>query len=65
MSDTPKTSKAQQRATAKYVRNNYDDIKVRVQKGKRDAIKAAAGAAGESVNGYIKKAIDLRMESGK
>ena len=33
-----------------------------VQKEKYDEIKAAATAAGESVNGYIKKAIDDRME---
>ena len=28
-----------------------------------DRLSAAASAAGESVNGYIKKAIDMRMES--
>lgn len=62
MSDESKVSKAQQKAVAKYMKNNYDEIKVRVEKGKREIIKAAATAAGESVNGYIKKAVDQRME---
>ena len=62
MSDESKVSKAQQKAVAKYMKNNYDEIKVRVEKGKRKIIKAAAEQAGESVNGYIKKAIDQRME---
>lgn len=62
MSDESKVSKAQQKAVAKYMKNNYDEIKVRVEKGKREIIKAAAEQAGESVNGYIKKAIDQRMK---
>lgn len=62
MSDESKVSKAQQKAVAKYMKNNYDEIKVRVEKGKREIIKAAATAVGESVNGYIKKAVDQRME---
>ncbi len=62
MSDKSKVSKAQQKAVAKYMKNNYDEIKVRVEKGKREIIKAAAEQAGESLNGYIKKAVDQRME---
>ena len=62
MSDESKVSKAQQKAVAKYMKNNYDEIKVRVEKGKREIIKAAAEQAGESLNGYIKKAVDRRME---
>ena len=62
MSDEGKVSKAQQKAVAKYMKNNYDEIKVRVEKGKREIIKAAAEQAGESLNGYIKKAVDQRME---
>lgn len=61
MSEETKVSKAQQKAVAKYMKNNYDEIKIRVEKGHRDVIKAAATAAGESVNGYIKKAVDQRM----
>lgn len=62
MSDESKVSKAQQKAVAKYMKNNYDEIKVRVEKGKREIIKAAAEQAGESLNGYIKKAVDQRMD---
>ena len=62
MSDESKVSKAQQKAVAKYMKNNYAEIKVRVEKGKREIIKAAAEQAGESLNGYIKKAVDQRME---
>ena len=64
MSDESKVSKDQQKAVAKYMKNNYDEIKVRVEKGKREIIKAAAEQAGESLNGYIKKAVDQRMERG-
>lgn len=48
-----------------YAKQNLKRIPLDVQKTKYNEIKAAAGAAGETVNGYIKKAIDLRMESGK
>ena len=60
-----KVSKAQQKAVHKYVKNNYDRMELTVPKGDRERIKAAADAVGESVNGYIRKAVDLRIESGK
>ena len=56
------TSKAQQKAVSKYMKANYDEIKVRTPKGRREEIKAAAAAAGESVNSYINGAIEQRME---
>lgn len=62
MAEETKVSKAQQRAVAKYMKNNYDEIKIRVEKGKREIIRKAAEQVGESVNGYIKKAIDDRMQ---
>ncbi len=55
-------SKAQQRAVAKYMKNNYDELKVRVPKGDKDKIKAHAENKGESVNGFVKRAIDETME---
>ncbi len=55
-------SKANQRAVHKYVKSNYDRLDLTVPKGKKDIIKAAAAAAGESVNAYINAAIDQRME---
>lgn len=52
------TSKAQQRAVSKYMKENYDEIKVRVAKGKKDEIKARALAKGESVNAFINRIIE-------
>ena len=46
----------------KYVKNNYDRINVTFPKGQKEVIMQAAEAAGESVNGYIKKAVNQRME---
>ena len=45
-----------------YAKKKLKRIPLDVQKEKYDEIKAAAAAAGASVNGYIKKAIDDRME---
>lgn len=60
-----KVSKAQQRAVNKYVKNNYDRINVTVPKGKKELIQEAAEEAGESVNNYIREAIERRLLSGK
>lgn len=54
--------KANQRAVAKYVKNNYDEIKVRTLKGQREIIQAHAAKNGESVNGFINRAIQETME---
>ena len=54
-------SKAQQRATNKWISKAYDRINLTVPKGKKDAIQAQAEAQGQSVNGYINAAIDARM----
>ena len=45
-----------------YQKSKLKRIPLDVQKEKYEEIKAAADYAGESVNGYIKKAIDERME---
>lgn len=55
-------SKAQQRAVNKYVKNNYDEVKLRMPKGKKDVILAHAAQQGESVNAYINRAIDEAMQ---
>ena len=55
-------SKAQQKAVTKYMRKNYDEVKVRMNKGRKAVIQAHAEARGESVNGFIKRAIDETME---
>jgi hypothetical protein len=62
MSDNEsKVSKAQQKAVNKYVKNNYDRINVTLPKGKKEEIQRAAEAAGESINAYIRTAIDMRI----
>lgn len=55
-------SKAQQRATANYVKKTYDRIEVKVMKGKKEAIQAHAQAQGESLNAFINRAITETME---
>ncbi len=56
-------SKAQQKAVNKYVREKYDRVLVTFsKKGKKDIIKAHAEGCGESVNGFINRAIDEAME---
>lgn len=55
-------SKAQQKAVAKYMKDNYDEIKVRTVKGKREEIKTHAAARGETLNGFINRAITETME---
>lgn len=55
-------SKAQQKAVSKYMKENYDEIKVRVPKGLKEGIKAHADARGESTNGFICRAISEQMQ---
>lgn len=55
-------SKAQQRATANYVKKTYDRIEVKVMKGEKGTIKAHAEAQGESLNAFINRAITETME---
>lgn len=62
MEEQAKVSKAQQRAVHKYVKANYDRLELTVPKGKKDTIKAHATDKGESVNGFINRAIDETME---
>lgn len=54
-------SKAQQKAVSKYMKENYDEVKVRVPKGRKDEIQIFAAQTGESVNGFIKRAIAEAM----
>lgn len=48
-----------------YAKNNLKRIPLDVRKEKYEEIKAAAEKAGETVNGYIKKAIDQRMTNSQ
>lgn len=55
-------SKKQQASVNKYVKTNYDRVNVTFPKGKKAIIKAHAESRGESVNGFINRAIDETME---
>lgn len=46
----------------RYNAKAYDEIKLRVEKGQKEAIKAHAEAQEESVNGFINRAIAETME---
>lgn len=54
--------KASTRAQNKYIAKAYDRINLTVPKGKKETIQAHAVARGESVNGFINRAIDEVME---
>lgn len=58
-------SKAQQKAVSKYMKANYDVFQVRMPKGKKEVIQAHAQSQGESVNGFVNRAIDETMERDK
>ena len=49
----------------RYNAKTYDEIKVRVPKGRKDFIQAHAESQGESVNAFINRAIDNQMECDK
>ena len=55
-------SKSQQLAVKKYNAKAYEEIKVRVYTGKKSKVRAHAEQQGESLNGFINRAIDETME---
>lgn len=55
------TTKAQQRAVHKYVRENYDRLNITIPKGQKQALQAAADKRGESINQFTNRAILARM----
>ena len=56
------TTKAQQKAVNKYMASNYDRINLTVPKGAKETIKSHAESRGESVNGFINRAINETIE---
>lgn len=46
----------------RYMAKTYDRINVLVPKGRKDAIKAHAEGQGESMNGFIVRAIDNQID---
>ena len=58
-------SEQQKKASEKYVKNNYDEIKVRVPKGKKEMIQNLATQQNESTNAFINRAVNEAMERDK
>lgn len=54
-------SKAQQRATQKYIKNNYDRLELRIPKGERESIKQHAEKMGESLNQFLIRSVQETM----
>ena len=60
------TTKAQQKAVNKYIKNNYDRINVTIPKKVKEnksRIEEYAKQANEKLNVYIRNAIKMRMDS--
>lgn len=58
-------SKAQQKAVSKYMKANYDEIKIRIPKGQKEAVQAYAQEKGESVNALIWRLLQEAMGADK
>ena len=54
-------SKKQQASVNRYIAKSYDRINLTVPKGKKERIQSYAQSIGESVNGFINRAIDDAM----
>lgn len=57
-----KYSEAQNKSTQKYIAKAYDQISVRIPKGKREEYKAHAEAKGKSLNQLIVELIENDMK---
>lgn len=53
---------AKTRAQNKYISKAYDRINLTVHKGEKETIQAHAAKMGESVNGFIQRAIIEQMK---
>ena len=54
-------SEAQKKASVKYL-EKLDEVRIRMPKGHKATIQAHAEARGESVNGFVNRAISETME---
>lgn len=57
-------SEAQKKASVKYL-EKLDEIRIRMPKGKKEIIQAHAAKKGESVNGFINRAVSETIERDK
>lgn len=56
-------SKAQQKAVNKYMKENYDRVNLTLPKGYKEELATLASSRGQSVNAFIKEAIDKFKET--
>lgn len=57
------TSKAQQRATNKYISKSYDRVNLTLPKGQKSILEDYAAKKGLSLNGFIRQAIGLSLDA--
>lgn len=57
-----KYTEAQKKASIRYMREKTDDIRIRAPKGTKERWKAAAEAAGVSLNQYVMRCVEERIE---
>ena len=53
----PKTKTATQ-SKNEYAKRNYEDLRILVKKGQKERIRLHADQKGESLNGFVNRAID-------
>lgn len=54
--------KASTASQNRYIKKAYDRVNLTMKKGKKEAVQQHAEQRGESVNGFINRAIDEAME---
>lgn len=62
---TEKGYQKKKQYNVEYAKTHLKRIPLDVQLDKYEEIKTAAATSGESINGYIKKAIDKRLAEGE
>lgn len=58
-------SEAQNKATQKYIKNNYDSFMVRFPKGEKELFMAHAESKGTSLNNLINELLKEDMQKGR
>ena len=58
---------ARRKASAKYLKESVEDVRIRVPKGQKAIIKDHAERQGESMNAFVIRAIDetMKRDAGK
>lgn len=54
-------TEAQAKAAKKYLKESVEDIRIRVPKGQKDVIRAAAEEAKQSLNSYVRNSVNKNM----